>query len=78
MEHEPYYFEWVDACGDSGWFATEDLSPPVVVKSLGYVVEETPNYVTISCSVCEGLGKFLGYTTIPQPWIRKRKKIRVP
>jgi len=43
------YVKWVDHCNYSGWVETKGKTfPPIVVESLGFLVEETEEYISIA------------------------------
>lgn len=49
----PIYLEWIDAGGfnNSGWCeieALEDGSPDVIVKTLGFFLKSTKNYIYLA------------------------------
>jgi len=76
MAHKILYLEWGDACGQSGWLNADDVQPPMSVSSIGHLVKETKEYVSLSPGLTQD-GQFMGYITIPKGWIRKRKTVKV-
>lgn len=70
------YFQWVDACGSSGWYNPEDCKGPMHVESIGFVVKEDKESITIAPGRTAD-GQYMGYVTVPKGWIKKRKTIRV-
>ena len=51
------YIEWIDHHGENGWHEIDKLgSHQAVVHSIGYVVKETDEYVTIARCISEDTG----------------------
>lgn len=77
MAAKAIYVEWDDACTSAGWFdpETEDMTP-VNIKSLGFLIKETKDYITVSPGNAE-TGRSCSYLTIPKGWIKKRKYIKL-
>lgn len=86
------YIEWDDAhapCADGPWIAHADerldISEPLVITSVGFVVRENEHYVQLAASVGSAEareGDFEGSTmsgiiTIPQRQISKRLELDV-
>lgn len=61
--------KWRDANSYSGWWDIEDIKP-LNVKSTGYVVKETKNYIVLAGSVAEN-GQINNAISIPKRWIIK-------
>ena len=69
--------EWVDSkSGPNEWEYIDDLEPllPVVCKTTGYLLEETPDYKTIAHSMSET--QVIGQIVIPTACIKKCKKLK--
>lgn len=65
---------WVDSHGiTGGWEFWEDLESmlPCECKSVGYVIDETKEYVTLAQSISDS--QVLGRMTIPRCSIKKIK-----
>jgi hypothetical protein len=72
----PYYFEWVDATHDSGWSEIEKCENKCsLIYSVGFVVKEDAEFITITSSVDSDFEEACGILTVPVSWIRKRKPI---
>jgi hypothetical protein len=72
------YLEWVDSSGSTdGWYHLKDFEPNLVwCKSVGWVVYETDEYITVLPHMGdESQGR--GELTIPVCAIKKRKVIRL-
>ena len=70
--------QWLDAVGSDGWTTEKSLQKETAVihNSVGYVVQETDEHITITMSYDtekENLGAWL---LIPKPYIKKLKKIK--
>ena len=74
---KPVYLEWVDACGKSGWQPVDAATPPITIKSIGYVMRETPEYISLSPGWDEENEHFMSFVTIPKGWIRRRKNVKL-
>jgi hypothetical protein len=65
--------EWLDAfTGDAGWKHLKKLrkQAPVLVRSVGYVVTDDPDYVTIAASHVPSDDDCDGDVTIPRGMIK--------
>lgn len=65
---------WVDACLESGWSKINPHPKPEVCHTVGYVVGETPDLLSLAGTVSDDEAN--GVMTIPKAWIRKRRVIR--
>lgn len=74
------YFEWADATGQAGWMDRETQRSfdwnPMLIKSIGILVREDKDSVTICHSLSEH-DHINGYITVPKGWIKKRKTVKV-
>lgn len=62
--------KWVDSCTSAdAWEAIEDLNefPPPVCHTIGYVVEDTGEYIVLCQSKSDD--EVMGLVTIPRPCI---------
>ena len=79
---EATYIEWEDHCqvlpdGGGAWLGPEVLSnKPSVIKSIGFVIKEDKDYVTIA-SCRDEEDAFKGVSVIIKSCIVKRKRIKV-
>lgn len=60
--------EWVDACGPKD-LATDELMPPPVAQTVGFMVYQNDDYVTLCPEVFDDL--FRACTTIPRGCIKR-------
>ena len=74
------YVEWVDAVsiGTGGWVKLRDVEKltPDLVRSVGWVVEETQEYLTMISH--NGDNEVAGEFCIPKTCIRKRRILKCP
>ena len=69
--------EWIDSkSGPNEWEYLDDLEPlePVIITTIGFLVEETPDYKTNAHSMSEN--QVVGRITIPTACIRKRRRLK--
>jgi hypothetical protein len=69
--------EWIDSkSGPNEWEYIDELEPllPVICKTTGYILEETPDYKTIAHTVSND--QVVGRISIPNNCIRKVKKLK--
>lgn len=80
------YVEWCDACSRVGWFTKDEAlnwgrSTNWIIKSIGWVVEETPEYLVLALGYSDesphGEDMFLDVHKIPKTWIRKRRVVKI-
>ena len=72
------YLEWVDSDHDPGWQDTDKVKAKrvvVPVPSVGFIVCEDDNSITITSSVAPD--EVLSPLTIPKNAITKRRKVRL-
>lgn len=69
--------QWRDALGGDGWLQRKDLEKevPVIHNSVGYVVKDTKEFVTISMSYDETGDNMGAWLTIPRLYIIKITKL---
>lgn len=67
---------WVDATVRSGWHHWEDKETlePVMVDTVGWVVDSNKRFVTLTQTVCSIAAGNL--TTIPRGWIKRMKRLK--
>ena len=72
--------EWLDAVGGAGWHEADDdyKHTPISIKSVGFVYEDTAEYITIVQSYDIDLVKIDNYITIPKGMVKKRKWVKLP
>ena len=62
---------WIDACSRSGWdsLTSPDSLPPLTTVSVGFLVKQTPKYITLA----QSLNKYQAgeKITIPREIIKK-------
>jgi hypothetical protein len=74
------YLEWVDSCGNASrvWHNRDEAVEcitPLVCRSVGFVVEETRDYLTIAAHA--GGDEVSGVMSIPKCAIKKRRRIKL-
>jgi hypothetical protein len=71
-----YYLEWVDSASCRGWTEVERIDPsPKVCRSIGFLVMENKEVITIAGHFSDNPDLCNGDITIPKVAIIKRKKI---
>lgn len=76
MEYKIVKIDWIDSCiGPAGWGEKEDYENVTIVKctTVGFVVQETKEHITIANTVNED--QLLGVVTIPKCCIKKKKQL---
>lgn len=63
---------WADANTTVGWVSHEDLEGPSLIVSIGFVVKETADAITITTSI-SGESDYADPLSIPTGWILDRK-----
>jgi len=76
MKYKVIYFEWVDATAEAGWMDLGADKSMVSIKTVGWLVEETKTYISVSTSVSNH-GHMNGYLTVPKAWITKRRYVKL-
>jgi hypothetical protein len=69
------HIEWIDSCSNSGWRNPEEDGISHI-HSVGLLVREQPEYVTLSSSKGE-YGKYSDMMSIPRSCITRMKKLKV-
>jgi len=73
------YVEWIDSTAIRGWqhgsSMTDKYAEPSKICSIGYLIKETKDFITISTSVSNN-GNMMDPLTIPKCAITKKKKIK--
>lgn len=64
--------EWVDACGPAD-LHTNELLPPPVAQTVGWLVYNSPEYVTVAAEVFPDL--YRACTTIPRGCIVRMRDL---
>lgn len=57
---------WIDSCLQNGQVDSDDFPQPVVITSVGFVVEETDEYVTLARDDMSHEGDYRGLCAIPK------------
>jgi hypothetical protein len=68
--------EWLDAtCTTSRWEWRDETDPiaPHLCKTMGFVVDETPQYITVAQSLGKDHESVMGRMTILKRCIKKRR-----
>ena len=73
------YFEWRDAAGRDGWIPAtpEALPPTALVKSIGWVLNETKDTITITSGWEPLQDGAMGAISVPKAWIKKRRYVKL-
>ena len=69
--------KWIDSkAGKNEWEYIDDLEPlpPVICRSVGFLIEDTPKYKTIVHTI--NTNQILGRITIPKCCIKKIKVLK--
>ena len=71
----PARIDWIDAKGCDGWVEHAELlkERPTTHHAIGYVVQDTPDYVTITMSYNDELDNLGAWTVIPRCMITNLK-----
>ncbi len=77
MNKDIVLIEWVDSKGMERWEYLDEIEPmpPCVCYSVGFIIEDTPEYKTLALGLSET--QVLGRTTIPSGCIRSIKKLTI-
>lgn len=76
-KHKVAYIEWIDSSGRAGWYDIDKDYDVCIIQSIGYLVSENDNSVTIAASIDYEFDNVLSPITIPKCSIKKRKYIKV-
>jgi len=68
--------EWDDSQSTYGWRVPESDDSSCKIKSVGILVSDTKNCITISTSISEGM-RFVDKLTIPKKCVRKTRRFRI-
>ncbi len=76
------YIRWVDAYdGSGGWTSLSDIDDwkqtDWEVDQVGWLYEETENYLILINLVAENVDSIGHRMKIPKPWIRHREEIKL-
>lgn len=72
--------EWVDSFGGGHWFHKDEFKPQIAeCVTVGIVLAETPEYVTVTSTISENEDEQLyAPMSIPKCCIKKRKDFEDP
>lgn len=70
--------QWLDATGADGWTTEKSLlkETPAIHNSVGYVIKETKDHITITMSFDEERESLGAWLLIPKSFIKKIKKVK--
>lgn len=71
------HIQWVDAVGQLGWMKTEHVAPIPLCNTVGYLIGENKDMLTVSATTCDVLDNFSGCITIPKKMIKKRRMVKL-
>ena len=74
-----YEIEWVDTIGYHGWYDPKDIKDIVdgyIIKTIGYQVGRTKDFLVVAGSYEFQSGNFGNLTYIPIKTIRKSRRIK--
>jgi len=71
------YIEWKDATGAQGWHDAKAELPLALIHSVGWLIRETKNAVTITTGIAQEDGGYMGMQSIPKAGIIKRRYIKL-
>ena len=75
----PWLVVWRDAYSpDATWMTADDLGDPVIVSTIGYIIDGPKGYVTVADSSYKTGGRrwYGGVTVIPKAMVVKRRRLR--
>jgi len=69
--------DWLDAVGQDGWITEKELitQTPVLHHSVGYLVKDDKDHVTITMSYDDKKESLGAWLLIPKKYIKKMKKL---
>lgn len=67
--------EWLDAASIAGWH-TKDALGLVTIRSVGWLVSEDKQKITVAASYDKQNDAYGCTVTIPKPWVKKRKVLK--
>ena len=69
--------EWEDHCTTQGWNSKDNIDGlPIRIKSIGYIIKETPQTITISTAI-SSTGGSPEPMTILKSCIQKRRGVKL-
>lgn len=70
--------QWLDATGADGWTTEKSLlkETPAIHNSVGYVIKENKEHITITMSFDEERESLGAWLLIPKSFIKKIKKLK--
>jgi hypothetical protein len=74
----PWLVVWRDAYSpDATWMTADDIGDPVIVSTIGYIVDGPKGYVTVADSTYRSGGvRYLGgVTVIPKAMVIERRRL---
>ncbi len=66
MEETIVIIHWLDSDRDDGWVEVTDDKPMNVCKSVGYLISENEESVSISTTICQSGPQWLSPLRIPK------------
>lgn len=74
------YLEWGDAISNTGWMSENEAKEWAkedhwVVKNVGWILEETKEYILLAAKYSDGSGEYGLLHKIPTTWIKVRKEL---
>ena len=75
------YVEWLDSRGtDGAWEAVDESGPmpPSRCHSVGFVLEDHKNYITLGMTKSAETGQVMARLSIPKGIITKRIRLKCP
>ena len=76
LKGNPVVIEWVDAVTFGNWMPPENYEgrAPVLVQSVGWIVEETPHSIQVAQSR-NALGLISDTIVVPKRWIKRKMRL---
>ena len=71
---------WRDAYSpDATWMTADDLGDPVIVATVGYIIDGPKGYVTVADSTYKTGGQrwYGGVTVIPKAMVIERRRLQI-
>jgi len=80
-KYQVHEVTWWDSCSAAGWQSKEEVgdfnAKPMECRTVGVLVAEDKNHITMALSVCpESRKEFADVIQIPKVAIQSRRKIR--
>ena len=76
-KHRVIYIEWKDATGAQGWHDKDAELELAAIQSIGWLIRETKNAVTITTGIAVADGGYMGMQSIPKAGIIKRRYVKL-